>query len=108
MGKTNTRVDILSRKDQIDITDDKDIKMLKNELQTRQVSIKAEVIVLRRNQVVKKTILLDKIRRNQTRKQKVQKELEKYNGQAQENNGIVYVERMIYFLNNWKIQEQIL
>jgi len=48
--------------------------------------------VLRRNQVVEKTILLDEIRRNQTREQKVQKKLEKYNGQAWENNGIVYVE----------------
>jgi len=74
--------------------------MLKDELWTRQVNTEAEVIVLRRNQVVEETILLDEIRRNQTREQKVQKELEKYNGQAWENNGIVYVARIIYVPNN--------
>ena len=42
------RVDILSRKDQVDTTDDnKNTKMLKDELWTRQVSTEAEVIVLR-------------------------------------------------------------
>ena len=51
--------------------------MFKNELQTRKVSIEAEVIMLRKSQVVEEIILLDKIRRNQTRKQEVQKELEK-------------------------------
>ena len=69
------------------------IKMLKNELWTRRVSIEAKVIVLRENQVVEETILLDKIRKNQTREQKVQKELEKY-------DRIIYIEERIYIPNN--------
>jgi len=61
------RADILSRKDQVNTIDDnKDIKMLKNELWTRWVNIK-EVIVLRENQAVEETTLLDNIRKNQTK-----------------------------------------
>jgi len=42
--------------------------MLKDKLWIRRVNTEAKVIVLRRNQVVEETTLLDKIRRNQTRK----------------------------------------
>jgi len=83
--------------------DNKNIKMLKDKLWIRRVSTEAEVIVLRGNQVVEETILLDKIRRNQTREQEVQKELEKNEGQAWEDNGIVYVKGRIYIPNNQKI-----
>jgi len=58
-------VDILSRKDQVDtIEDNKNIKMFKDKLWTRQVSMEAEVVVIRENQVVKETTLLEEIRRN--------------------------------------------
>jgi len=44
------KADILSRKDQVDtMENNKDIKVFKDELWTRQVTIKAEVIVIRRN-----------------------------------------------------------
>jgi len=46
---------------------------------------------------------LDEIRRNQTRKQKVQKKLEKDDGQAWENDSIIYIEERIYVSNNQKI-----
>jgi len=66
------RADILFRKDQVNTTDDnKDIKMLKDELWTRRISIEVEVAIFRENQVVEETTLLDKIRRNQTREQEV-------------------------------------
>jgi len=68
----NTRVDILFRKDQVDITEDnKDIKMLKNELWTRRISIEVRVVMIRKNQVVEETTLLEEIKRNQTREQEV-------------------------------------
>ena len=58
-------MDILSRKDQVDtIEDNKNIKMFKDKLWTRQVSMEAEVVVIRENQVVKETTLLEEIRRN--------------------------------------------
>lgn len=66
--------------------DNKDIKMFKNELWTRQVSIEAEVVVIRESQVLEETTLLKEIRRNQTREQNIQKELEKDKRQAQEDN----------------------
>ena len=45
LGKMNTKVDILSRKDQINTQDNnKDVQMLKEELWTRKIT--AEVTVL--------------------------------------------------------------
>ena len=38
--------------------------MLKDKLWTRQVSMEAEVVVIRENQVVEETTLLEEIRRN--------------------------------------------
>jgi len=70
--------------------------MLKDKLWTRRVSIETEVMVLRGNQVVEETTLLDEIRRNQTTEQEVQKELKK-NGQAWKDNRIVYTEEKSIF-----------
>ena len=65
-GKTNMKADILSRKDQVDtMNNNKDVKLFKDELQTRQAMIKTEVIVIRKIQVVKETVLLEKIQRNE-------------------------------------------
>jgi len=58
--------------------------------------------------VVEETILLEEIKRNQINEQEIQKELERDEGQAWEDNRIVYIEEKIYVSNNWKIQEQIL
>jgi len=98
------KADVLSRKDQVDIKEDnKNVKLLKEELWTRRVTTEAEVVIIRRNQVVEETTLLEEIRRNQTREQKFQKTLEKDKDQAWEDNRIVYMDRKIYVLNNWKI-----
>ena len=98
------RVDILFRKDQVDMTEDnKNIKILKNELWTRRISIEARVVMIRKNQVVEETILLEEIKRNQIREQEVQKELEKDKGQAWKDNRIVYIKGRIYIPNNRKI-----
>ena len=43
------------------IGDNKDIKMLKDKLWTRRMSIEAEVAMLRENQIVEKTTLLKEI-----------------------------------------------
>ena len=101
MAYSKKEANILFRKDQVDTKDNKrDIKMLKDELWTRRVSTKAEVIVLRENQVVEKITSLDEIRRNKTRKQEVQKKLKKDNEQSWEDNRIVYIEGKIYVPNN--------
>ena len=82
--------------------------MLKKRLWTRRVTIEAKVVVIWENQVVEKTTLMEEIRRNQTREQEVQKELEKDKEQAWEDDEIVYIDRKIYILSNRKIWEQIL
>jgi len=66
------KADVLSRKDQVDtMNDNRDIKLLKNELWMRQMKIEAKVMIIRKSQVVEETTLLDEIRSNQTREQKV-------------------------------------
>ena len=51
--KKNMKVDILSRKDQVDITEDnKYVKLLKDKLWTSQVNTETKVIIIRGNQVV--------------------------------------------------------
>ena len=105
--KTNTKANILLRKDQVDtVKDNKDVLLLKKEIWIRKTTI-AEVKDIQRNQVVKETMLLKKIWKNNTKKQEVLKKLEKDEGQAWEDNGIVYVEERIYILNSQRIQEQI-
>jgi len=48
--KTNTRVDILSRKDQEDIKEgNKDVKMLKDELWKRRQVMEVKITMFRRN-----------------------------------------------------------
>ena len=82
--------------------------MLKDELWKRRLVTEAEIVMFRRNQIVKETILLKEIQRNNIREQEVQKELEEDNGQVWEDNKVVYMEGKIYISNNQKIQEQIL
>ena len=83
------------------------MQILKDEMWTRR-QITAEVKVIRRNQVVEETTILEEIQWNGTREQKVYKELEKKDEQAWEENGLVYVDGKIYVPNNQKIKERIL
>ena len=65
-------MDILSRKDQVDTkNNNKDIKMLKDELWTRRVNTKMKIVIFRGNQLVEETILLKEIQENNTREQEV-------------------------------------
>jgi len=106
--KTNTKANVLSRKDHIDTTEDnKDVQMLKDEMWTRR-QITVEIKMIQRNQVVEETTLLEEIRRNGIKEQEVCRELEKEDGQSWEVNGIVYVDRQIYVPNSQRIKERIL
>ena len=59
--KTNMKVDILLRKGQVDTREDnKDVQLLKEELQTRRQTT-AEVTILQGNKVVEETNLLEEI-----------------------------------------------
>ena len=102
-------MDILLRKDQVDMKDnDKNIKMLKDKLWIRRISIEAKIAMFRENQIVEETILLEEIQKNNMKEQEVQKELEKGDSQAWKDNRVIYIKGKIYIPNNQKIQEQIL
>ena len=108
LGKTNTKADVLSRKDQVNTKEDnKNVQILKEKLWTRQQTI-ADVTILWRNQVVEKITLLEEIQQNSTKEHELVKELENEDGQSWEEDGIVYVDRRIYMPNNQKIREKIL
>jgi len=75
--KTNTKVDVLSRKDHIKTIDDnKNVQMLKKEIWTRK-QITAEIEMIWGNQMVEETTILEEIQWNGTRELKVYRELEK-------------------------------
>ncbi len=66
----NTKADILSRKDQINMKEDnKDIQILKEELWMRRNM--AEVTMLKRMTIKNKHKILEEIRRNDTKEQEV-------------------------------------
>ena len=80
--------------------DNKNTKMLKDELWKRKMSTEA---MFRGNQIIEEITLLEEIQKNNTREQEVQKELEKKDGQAWKDNRVVYIEEKIYIPNNQKI-----
>ena len=91
----------MSRKDQVDTKENnKDIKILKDELWKKRLVTEVEIAMFRENQMMKETILLEKIWKNNIREQEVQRELEKDNSQAWKYNGVVYMEEKIYIPNN--------
>jgi len=71
----------LLRKDQVDTQEDnKDVKMLKEELMTRRTT--AEIAMLKKYKLLENSNLLEEIQRNNTREQKVEQELKKENSLA--------------------------
>ena len=91
-GKTNTKVDILSRKDQVDTKEDnKDIQLLKKELWKRRTMV--GIMMLKQSSILEKTGLMKEIQRNRTKKKKVIQELQKEDRQAWRSNRIVYINR---------------
>ena len=98
-GKTNTKTDILSRKDQVNTKDDnKDVQVLKKELWTRRTI--TEVMMLKKNKMTDNLDILEEIQRNNTREQEVQQALKKKDRLAWEQDRIVYIEEQIYIPNN--------
>jgi len=69
-GKTNTKVDILSRKDQVNTKEDnKNVQILKEELWTRRTT--AKVTILKRMTKTEDSDILKEIRNNNTREKEV-------------------------------------
>jgi len=106
-GKTNTKVDILSRKDQVNTKEDnKDVQLLKKQLWTRRTT--AEIIMLERKMTADKLDIIKEIKRNNTREQEVVQALKKKDGLTWKEDRIVYIEGRTYIPNNKKTREKIL
>ena len=106
-GKTNTKADILSRKDQVNTKEDnKDVQLLKDEMWTRKTT--AKVTMLGRKMLMEEGDIIKKIRKNNTREKEVVQALEKNDRLTWEEDGVAYMEGRIYVPNNKKLREEIL
>ena len=106
-GKTNTKADILSRKDQVNTKEDnKDAQLLKEKLWSRRMT--AKITMMERKTTVEECDVIKEIQRNNTREKKVVQALEKQDRLTWEEDGVVYMEGRIYVPNNKKIREEIL
>ena len=94
-GKTNTKADILSRKEQVNTKEDnKDVQLLKDKMWTRKTTVK--ITMLGRKVITEESDIVKKIQRNNTREKKIIQALEKKDGLAWEENGMAYMEGRIY------------
>jgi len=106
-GKTNTKTDILLRKEQVNTKEDnKDVQLLKEELWQQRTT--AEITIIKRKTRAEEDNILKEIRRNAIREKEVIQALKKEDGLTWEGNGVVYIEGRIYVPNNKKIREEIL
>jgi len=79
LGKTNTKVDILSRKDQVNTKEDnKDVQLLKNKLWQQRTT--AEITMIKRRTMVEESDILKEIKRNTIREKEVVQALKKEDG----------------------------
>ena len=79
--KTNTKVDILLRKEQVDTKkNNKDVQLLKDKMWTRKTT--AKVTMLRRKVMIEESDIVKRIWRNNTREKESVQALEKNNGLA--------------------------
>ena len=80
-GKTNTKADILSRKDQINTKEDnKDVQLLKDEMWSRKTV--GKIWVFDNRKVVEEMDIIKRIKKNGTREKEVLQALQKEDGSA--------------------------
>ena len=101
------KVDILSRKDQVNTKENnKDVQLLKDKLWQQRTTV--GIMMIKRKTIVEEGNILKEIKRNTTREKEVVQVLKKEDGLTWKEDGVVYMERRIYIPNNKKIKEEIL
>jgi len=106
-GKTNTKADILSRKEQVNKKEDsKDVQLLKDEMWTRKTTVK--ITMLGRKVMTEESDIVKKIWKNNIREKEIIQALEKKYGLAWKEDGMAYMEGRIYVPNDKKLREEIL
>ena len=107
LGKTNTKANILLRKDQINMKkDNKDVQLLKEEMWSRRTT--AEITIIGKKTTTEEYDILREIQKSNMREKEVIQALGKQDRLIWKENGVVYMERRIYVPNNKKIREKIL
>ena len=107
LGKTNTKVDILLWKDQVNTKEDnKNIQLLKDEMWTRKTT--ARIMILGRKVILEEGNILKKIRKNNMRENEVTQALKKNDGLTWEEDEVAYMEERVYVPNNKELREEIL
>ena len=105
--KTNTKADILSRKEQVNIKEgNKNVQLLKDEIWTRKTTVK--ITMLGRKVMTEESDIVKKIWKNNTREKEIIQALEKKDGLAWEEDRMAYMEERIYVPNNKKLRKEIL
>ena len=103
-GKTNTKADILSRKEQVDTKEDnKDVQLLKDEMWTRKTT--AKITILGRKVITEESDIIKRIRKNNIREKEIVQALEKNDGTAWEEDEVAYMEGRIYMPNNKELKD---
>jgi len=106
-GKTNTKADILSRKDQVDTKEDnKDIQLLKDEMWSRKIV--GKIRIFDNKKMAEETDIIKRIKKNKTREKEITQALQKQDGSAWEEDEVAYMDGRIYVPNNKNIKEEIL
>ena len=107
LGKTNMKVDILSRKDQVNTKENnKDVQLLKDKLWQQIITV--EIMMIKRRTMIEERDILKEIKRNMTREKEVVQALKKEDSLTWEEDGVVYMKERVYVPNNKKIKEEIL
>ena len=107
LGKTNMKVDILSRKDQVNTKENnKDVQLLKDKLWQQIITV--EIMMIKRRTMIEERDILKEIKRNMTREKEVVQALKKEDSLTWEEDRVVYMEGRVYVPNNKKIKEKIL
>ena len=107
LEKTNTKADILSRKDQVNTKEDnKDVQLLKDKLWQQRMT--AEITMFKRKTTREEGDIIKEIRKNTTREKEVVQALKKEDRLTWKEDGVVYIKGRIYVPNNKKIKEEIL
>ena len=103
----NTKADILSRKNQVNMKENnKDVQLLKEELWSRRTT--ADIMMIGRKTTTDECDIIKEIRRNNTREKEMIQALKKEDGLIWEEDRVVYMEGRIYVPNSKKIREEIL
>ena len=100
-------MDILLRKDQVDMKkDNKDVQLLKDKMWARKTV--GKITMLERKVMMEESVILKKIKKNNTREKEIIQALEKKDGLVWEEDRVAYMKGRIYVPNNKNLKEEIL